>query len=64
MEGPLKSGLIWLKNKKPEIVATPMGSRYSDPKAAKMKSKCEWTEEGWPSFLRVIFYFLNKSTSF
>nr|CAD2176850.1 unnamed protein product [Meloidogyne enterolobii] len=53
LEGPLKSGLIWLKNKKSEIVATPMGSRYSDPKAAKMKSKCEWTEQGWPSFLRV-----------
>lgn len=53
MEGPLKSGLIYLKNEKPEIVATLMGSRYSDPKAAKMKSKCEWTETGWPSFLRV-----------
>ncbi|KAF7636478.1 PAPS_reduct domain-containing protein [Meloidogyne graminicola] len=51
--GPLKTGLIYLKSQKPEIIATLMGSRSTDPKAAKMKSKCEWTEPDWPPFLRV-----------
>lgn len=53
----LKTGLTHLKKLHPNVIAVLMGSRSMDPKSRFMKSKCEWTDEDWPRFFRVYFFF-------
>uniref|UniRef100_A0A0N5AAI8 FAD synthase n=1 Tax=Syphacia muris TaxID=451379 RepID=A0A0N5AAI8_9BILA len=51
--GPIKDGLQKLKENHPDISAIIMGSRSTDPHGIHMKSKRQWTDKGWPSYLRV-----------
>ncbi|CAI4221742.1 unnamed protein product [Auanema sp. JU1783] len=53
LPGPLKVGLERLKVLKPKITAVLMGSRLTDPKGKYMKSPTQWTDNDWPTVLRV-----------
>jgi 3'-phosphoadenosine 5'-phosphosulfate sulfotransferase (PAPS reductase)/FAD synthetase len=54
VKGTQKGALTALKKARPKIVAVLMGSRSTDPMGKYMKTKCEWTDADWPTFLRVI----------
>ncbi|KAL3080361.1 hypothetical protein niasHT_038401 [Heterodera trifolii] len=49
----MKHGLALYKEKQSHIVATMMGTRSTDPIGKYMKSNIQWTDGGWPKFLRV-----------
>ncbi|KAL3089610.1 hypothetical protein niasHT_027058 [Heterodera trifolii] len=53
LSGPMKHGLALYKEKQSHTVATMMGTRSTDPIGKYMKSNIQWTDGGWPKFLRV-----------
>lgn len=55
MAGPIKVGLTQLKKLRPQIKTILMGSRATDPEV-RMNSKCQKTDDDWPSYMRQVFY--------
>lgn len=53
LSGPMKAGLIQLKEIRPRVSSVFMGSRATDPSASTLKSKCQFTDMDWPRYLRV-----------
>ncbi|KAM3720021.1 putative FAD synthase [Dirofilaria immitis] len=53
MSGPLKAGLLQLRDMRPKLKCIFMGSRATDPSVSSMKSKCQFTDADWPHYLRV-----------
>ncbi|CAG9533989.1 unnamed protein product [Cercopithifilaria johnstoni] len=51
--GPIKEGLVQLKDARPKLKCIFMGSRATDPSVSSMKSKCQFTDADWPRYLRV-----------
>ncbi|NWW25038.1 FAD1 synthase, partial [Falcunculus frontatus] len=51
--GPVREGLAQLRNMRPKLKCIFMGSRSTDPSASSMKSRCQFTDAGWPRYLRV-----------
>uniref|UniRef100_A0A0R3RSL6 FAD synthase n=1 Tax=Elaeophora elaphi TaxID=1147741 RepID=A0A0R3RSL6_9BILA len=46
--GPVKEGLIQLRDMRPKLKCILMGSRATDPSVSSMKSKCQFTDADWP----------------
>lgn len=53
--GPVREGLAQLKNMRPKLKCLFMGTRATDPSVASMKSQCQFTDAGWPRYLRLAF---------
>ncbi|EFO16664.1 lenep protein [Loa loa] len=51
--GPVREGLVQLGNMRPKLKCIFMGCRATDPCLSPMKSKCQFTDAGWPHYLRV-----------
>ncbi|VDK80891.1 unnamed protein product [Litomosoides sigmodontis] len=51
--GPVKEGLVKLRDMRPKLKCIFMGSRATDPSVSSMKSKCHFTDADWPRYLRV-----------
>ncbi|MCP9261529.1 putative FAD synthase [Dirofilaria immitis] len=54
MSGPLKAGLLQLRDMRPKLKCIFMGSRATDPSVSSMKSKCQFTDADWPHYLRLV----------
>uniref|UniRef100_A0A914HKA6 FAD synthase n=1 Tax=Globodera rostochiensis TaxID=31243 RepID=A0A914HKA6_GLORO len=53
LPGQMKHSLAQYKERQPHIVAALMGTRSTDPIGKYMRSKIQWSDQGWPQFLRV-----------
>ncbi|VBB27973.1 unnamed protein product [Acanthocheilonema viteae] len=51
--GPIREGLVQLRDMRPKLKCIFMGSRATDPSVSSMKSKCQFTDADWPRYLRV-----------
>ncbi|VDM07665.1 unnamed protein product [Wuchereria bancrofti] len=54
--GPIREGLVQLKNMRPKLECIFMGCRATDPSVSSMKSKCQFTDDNWPRYLRLIAF--------